>query len=636
MLGSLRHHVSGLAALCVLGLVLGIASPHFFTVDNILNVVQQSSINALLGVGLTFVIISGGIDLSVGSVLALSGLVGALLCVHGSPLYVALLAMLGVGTLCGWMNGWVITKTGIPPFIATLGMMLVARSVAVVISGGQPVSALPASLRWFAGNRAGVPMLAWWVLGLYVLAHAVFTRTLLGRYTYAIGGNEKAAWLSGVPVQTYKTVCYTLSGFCAALAALFLTARLDAATPLAGEMAELYAIAAAVLGGVSLLGGEGSVWGTLTGALLMGSLRNGLNLLNVPPAWEGVVIGSVLVVAVVADRVRHRSSSLTEKYRMGIRIGWVVLVCVLLAGAFWVRKHHRSVAQQHVWTVAFIPKAIGSPFWQAMQEGALKEAQRLGVRVITAAPDRETAIEQQFQIIENMVERKVDALLLAPCGSKELLQAVKKANEANIPVLLVDSDIDREAAKKAGVSVVSYIGSDNQKGGFIAGQSLAEHMGFAGDVVVLEGPLGHETAQARRKGFMEALKQHPGMRVVASQTAHSERDRGYSVTHNLLQSHPQVKGLFATNDEMALGALEALKSTGQEKRVAVVGFDAIDDAVKHIQQGTMLGSVAQFPSEMGKWGVFYAIQTVKNKKLPPPVVHTKVEFIRQNNVEQKP
>ena len=186
-------------------------------------------------------------------------------------------------------------------------MMLVARSAAAVYSGSTPISGLPESFRLLSGKVAGVPVFILAVAVLYVVAHFVLSRTKLGRYAYAIGGNEQAAWLSGVRTAHYKVALYALSGGCAGIAAVLLTARLNAASPLAGEMYELYAIAAAVIGGTSLMGGEGRIVGTLIGALIMAVLRNGLNLLNVPSSWEGVVVGAVLVSAVIVDRARHRA-----------------------------------------------------------------------------------------------------------------------------------------------------------------------------------------------------------------------------------------------------------------------------------------------------------------------------------------
>ncbi len=277
MIQNLSARLQTLFVLIGLVILFGIASPHFLSTDNLLNVMQQSAINAILGIGLTFVIISGGIDLSVGSILALCGLVTADLLVAGHSMFVAIGAGLLVGLGCGVLNGLITTLGRIPPFITTLGMMLIARSAAKIYSGSKPISGFPESFRSLSGDVAGIPVMVLVVAGLYVLAHLVLTRTKLGRYTYAIGGNEQAAWLSGVPVGRYKVAIYALSGLMAGAAAVLMTSRLNAASPLSGEMYELYAIAAAVIGGVSLMGGEGRVLGTLIGALIMGTLRNGLN-----------------------------------------------------------------------------------------------------------------------------------------------------------------------------------------------------------------------------------------------------------------------------------------------------------------------------------------------------------------------
>ena len=462
----LGKRAQALLVLAAVVVLLGIASPHFLTPDNLLNVGQQSAINAILGIGLTFVIISAGIDLSVGSLLALCGLVTADLLVHGAPAPVAALAGIGLGLALGAVNGLVTTSGGIPPFITTLGMMLVARSVAAIYSGSTPISGLPEGFRWLAGKLAGVPVFIVAVAALYGAGHFVLSRTKLGRYAYAIGGNEQAAWLSGVPTARYKVAFYALSGGCAGIAAVLLTARLNAASPLAGEMYELYAIAAAVIGGTSLMGGEGRMLGTLIGALIMGVLRNGLNLLNVPSSWEGVVVGTVLVAAVIVDRTRHRApppvAAGAGRWRQHrARLATAGLFVLLLAGAIGYRVRGQTSAL----TVAFVPKQIGSPFWLAMRRGAEDEARRQGVRLVTLAADRETDVERQHQIVENLIEQGVSALVLAPSGAKEVVPAVKKANQARVPVLIVDSDIHRPTAASAGASTLTYIGSDNLEGG---------------------------------------------------------------------------------------------------------------------------------------------------------------------------
>ena len=296
-----------LSGLLALALVLWVLTPHFLTVSNLLNIAEQATIIAIVAVGMTFVIITGGIDLSVGSVLAFAGVVMASALHGGRPLPLALTVGLGVGLVCGLVNGLLITTGRLPPFIATLGMMSVARGTALMYTEGRPISGFSESFRSFAtGELLRIPVPVIIMAGVYLIAHFVLGRTKLGRYTYAIGGNEEAALLSGINVRLYKSLVYGLAGMLSGLAAILLTARLNSAQPIAGMMYELDAIAATVIGGTSLLGGEGTVLGTLIGALIMAVLRNGLNLLGVSSFIQQIVIGSVIIVAVLIDMALKR------------------------------------------------------------------------------------------------------------------------------------------------------------------------------------------------------------------------------------------------------------------------------------------------------------------------------------------
>ena len=289
----------GLLALCV---ALWILTPHFLTVSNLLNVAEQTAIIATVAAGMTFVIITAGIDLSVGSVLALAGVALAGVLHAGWPSAAAVTAAMAVGFLCGSGNGLLITLGRLPPFIATLGMMSLARGASLLLTAGRPISGFTDSFRYLAtGKLLGVPLPVMVMLLVYGLAHLTLTGTKLGRYTYAVGGNEEAALLSGVNVKRYKTLIYGLCGGLSGLAAVLLTARLNSAQPIAGMMYELDAIAATVIGGTSLMGGEGKVFGTLIGALIIGVLKNGLNLLSISSFTQQIVIGLVIIIAVLLD-----------------------------------------------------------------------------------------------------------------------------------------------------------------------------------------------------------------------------------------------------------------------------------------------------------------------------------------------
>ncbi|MES3035454.1 MAG: ABC transporter permease [Gemmatimonadota bacterium] len=309
---TLKRILSGREAGTALGLLvlclsLWIATPYFATTANLANVAEQSAVVGVIAIGMTFVILTGGIDLSVGSLVALAGVVigGALQ--RGWPVTVAVTLGLLAGAAAGMLNGLMITLGKLPPFIATLGMMSVARGGALMLSDGRPISGFPNSLRVVAtGDVLGVPAPVMLMLALYAVAYVVLTRTVAGRYVYAIGGNEEATKLAGVQVRLHKTVVYAISGLSAAVCAMLLVARLDSAQPIAGMGYELDAIAAVVIGGTSLLGGTGSVIGTLIGALIMSVLRNGLNLLGVSSYLQQVAIGAVIIVAVLIDMALRR------------------------------------------------------------------------------------------------------------------------------------------------------------------------------------------------------------------------------------------------------------------------------------------------------------------------------------------
>ena len=296
----------GLIGLCAL---LTVLTPHFLTVSNLLNVTEQTTINAVIAVGMTFVILSAGIDLSVGSIVALTGVALGSALHSGVPVPAAILLSLTTGAVCGLLNGLLITRGGLPPFIATLGMMSIARGAALLFTDGRPISGFSAGFREIStGRPLMIPAPVLVMIVVYVTAHFVLTRTTFGRYVYAIGGNEEATRLSGVRVGFHKTMVYAVSGVTSAVAAVTLTARLNSAQPIAGMMYELDAIAATVIGGTSLLGGSGTLVGTLIGALIMGVLRNGLNLLGISSFLQQVVIGGVIIAAVLVDSLLNARS----------------------------------------------------------------------------------------------------------------------------------------------------------------------------------------------------------------------------------------------------------------------------------------------------------------------------------------
>ncbi len=296
------------AVLVVLSGVFAVANHNFLTVVNLSNVARQYAPLALISIGQTFVIINGGIDLSVGALMALVSVTTALAMLSWG-FVPGFLAGLGVGVAVGTVNGLLVARTPIPPFIVTLGALSMARGAAFTISGGQPISGLPLPLLWLgSGDLGPVPVPAAVALAAFGVFHAVLTRTRFGLYTFAIGGNEEATRLSGVPVAWYKGMAYVLSGALAGVAGLILTARTFSGQPTIGESQELYAIASVVIGGTRLGGGEGSLLRTFLGVLVIAILGNGLNLLNVSSFVQMILIGMIIVLAVGSDLVRERSA----------------------------------------------------------------------------------------------------------------------------------------------------------------------------------------------------------------------------------------------------------------------------------------------------------------------------------------
>jgi ribose transport system permease protein len=314
-LGNTLRRFAPLAGLLAMCAALAILSPHFLSVDNLLNVFRQSSVNALLALGQLAVIVTAGIDLSVGSILGFCCVLLALMVKAGAPAWIAIPGALAAGAALGACNGLLLTRLRLPhPFIPTLGMMNVARGLALVISGGFPISELPPGVRFFgAGAVAGIPVPVLIVVFFCILFHLFLTRTTPGRDIFAIGGNTQAARLSGAPVNRRLDMVYALSGFMSAAGAIVLAGRMNSGFPLAGMGAELDSIAAVIIGGASFFGGVGTVFGTLTGALIMGVLRNGLNLLDVSAYWQTVIIGVVIVAAVWVDVLRQRASRKIDK-----------------------------------------------------------------------------------------------------------------------------------------------------------------------------------------------------------------------------------------------------------------------------------------------------------------------------------
>jgi len=305
---NLLHRFGLLLVILLVGLFLSLSTDSFMSVANLTNVARQVSINGILAVGVTFVLLTGGVDLSLGSVVALSGVACATFAHPGDhSVFVPIAVGLLTGAACGLVNGTLVTLGGVAPFIVTLGMMNIARGLALIFSGGRPVADMSNELTALAGDLFGIPIPMLCFAGVAAAAWFFLSNFRLGRHIYAVGGNENAARAAGVPVEKVKLFAYGLCGLLAGLAGVVLAARITTGQPNAGQAYELDAIAAVVIGGTSLAGGVGTITGTLLGVLLIGVINNGLDLQGVSSYYQAVIKGVIIVGAVWLDRRQTRS-----------------------------------------------------------------------------------------------------------------------------------------------------------------------------------------------------------------------------------------------------------------------------------------------------------------------------------------
>ena len=297
----------------------------------------------------------------------------------------------------------------------------------------------------------------------------------------------------------------------------------------------------------------------------------------------------------------------------------LMLLTTVCIGLTWLQCGREAGPSADDPVIALVMKTLNHPYFLDMQRGAKEAARNLNIRLVIQAAEREIDVEKQMQIVENMIQRRVSALCIAPSGSREIVPVIVKANRAGIPVLIVDTRVDQKALREAGGEIAGFVGSDNLRGGQVAGEYLVEHLNGRGKVAILEGIPGHETGDSRLRGFHQVIRNHPGIQVLSSQTANWERALGYTVFQNMLQAQPDIEALFSCSDMMALGAIEAIAEAGREGSIVVVGFDAASEAREAVRQGRLLASVAQFPYDMGKRVVENAVEVLKGNPIEQDV-----------------
>ena len=307
--GKVLQQLATFGSLIIMVIFFSLTSQYFFSLTNFITIALQTAVVGIIAIGMTFVIITGGIDLSVGSIVAFSGVITGLALKTGMPMVMAIIIGLLTGTLCGLINGVLISKANLPPFISTLGLMMMGRGLVLAITNGIPVSGLSDSYASISGGSVmGIPNPVIFLIILAVIFSFILKKTIIGKYTYAVGSNEDASKLSGINVSKIKCFVYGVSGLLSAVSGIILSSRLISAQPTEGMGYEMDAIAAVVIGGASLMGGTGTIIGTILGAFIMSIPRNGLNMLNVSGFWQQFAVGAVVLIAVYIDSLKNKKA----------------------------------------------------------------------------------------------------------------------------------------------------------------------------------------------------------------------------------------------------------------------------------------------------------------------------------------
>jgi len=623
-----------LLALLVLVGCLSLFAPRFLESENLFNVLRQFSFITIIAIGQTFVITAAGIDLSVGSVAGLAGIVTCAAITGGTGVALGIVAGLLTGLVCGLFSGLVVAYIKLPSFIVTLAMMSLARGFVYVITQGRPIINLPPAFFTLGqGSLGPVPVPVLIMFALVGLGYIVLNRTGFGRKVTALGANEQVALLTGLAVQKIKVLVFTISGLCSALAGILLASRLNSGQPSLGSGYELDAIAAVVIGGTSLFGGWGSILGTLIGAAIMGVMRNGLVLLNVSAYWQSVAVGAVILLACSIERIREilKGRGIAARGRLRTTRRWVyapVLLAILIIAVSFRSASTKAAlsGSNRRLTIAVVPKLI-HPFFEPARKGALEEGERLGVNVLWQAPLTSDPA-YQAQIMEDLITKRVDAIAISPVDDGALLPFLARAKKEGIPVLTWDADCSDKSLR------VAYVGTDNVEAGRVAGSEASRLLGGREkkEYAVMTGSLGAANLNQRLDGFEEGLHKNGNFVRAAMEASDDNADAALSQAESILRGHPNISLIFASTGTGTPQAAKAVKDARLTNQITIVGFDALDDTLQAVRDGSVKFIVAQRPRAMGTLAVRYLYQYLHAGQLPDKT-DTGAVIVTRENVE---
>ena len=591
-----------LALAAQIAIFSGIAQ-NFFTAENFFEVVRFSVELGLLALALTPVIVTGGIDLSVGSMMGLAAVVfGASVKDLHLPIAVAATLALATGCAGGGLNAILISRLKLPPLIVTLGTFSMYRGIAEGMTrGAVNYTDFPARFLYLGqGYWGGVIPVQAVVFVLAAVAYAVLLhRSVIGRGLYAIGFGASGARYAGIPVARRVGLVYLLSGIVSSLAAIIYVAHLGQAKSSAGTGYELDAITAVVLGGTSVFGGRGTIWGTLFGLFFLSVLQNGLHLAALPSELTGVLTGVLLVFIIGLDRWRLRSrSAIPVEESDDVKNSQVaVLCCAVLAGALivagtnvWlvrslgargaeVTSAAVSVAPAHKPVIAVMPKAKGDPYFVSVRSGAEEAAKELGVDMIWDGPTGLDAAKQN-ELVENWITRKVDAIAVAVENKNGISTVLRKARARGIKVLTWDADAEKDARDFL-VNQATSEGIANT-----LTDAAAKILGGKGDFAIITGALTATNQNEWIAFIKKRLAMYPGLHLVTIRPSDDDRDKAFAETQTLLKVYPNVKLMMAISAPAVPGSAEAVKQAGR-RDVSVIGLSLPSICKTYIHDGVV-------------------------------------------------
>jgi rhamnose transport system substrate-binding protein len=602
---------------------------NFFTIENFFEVIRLSVELGLLSLAMTPIVITGGIDLSVGSMMALAAVIfGAAWHDAGLPIPAAAALALLTGSLGGALNAGLITRLNIPPLIVTLGSFSLFRGIAEGITHASVnYSGFPASFLWLGqGYLGGIVPVQFPIFLIALAAYAILLhRSAIGRTLYVIGFSPSGARYAGVPVPRRLALLYFLSGLVASLAAIIYVAHLGQAKSDAGSGYELAAITAVVLGGTSVFGGRGTVWGTLFGLFSISILQNGLRLAALPSEMSGVLTGIVLIATIALGRLRGRTetetalpdkspdeSDIMKNSQLAVLCGAIIVGSLIVAATnVWLVRSLKPTAESapaagHRPVIAVMPKAKGDPYFVSCRVGAEEAARELGVDLIWDGPTGLDAAKQN-EVVESWITRRVDAIAVSVENAAGISTVLRKARQHGIPVVTWDADAEPDSRD-------FFINQATPEGiGNTLTDEAARLLNNKGDFAIITGAI----SAANQNLWIEAIKRrmasrYPGLKLLTIRPSDDDRDKAFAETQVVLKAFPTAKLVMAIAAPAVPGAAEAVRQSGR-KDIFVIGLSLPNLCKKYVHDGVVQAVVLWNTRDLGYLTVYTSTLLAQNK-----------------------